>query len=70
MADEDPYAPAAWLEETQGVRLAPERLREAVKVARRLGAMADAADSALPFGAEPSGFAPAQSRLATKGERG
>jgi len=70
MADKDPTAAAAWLQETQGVRLESERLREAVQVARRLGAITDAADRALPFGAEPSGFAAAQARLAAKGTRG
>lgn len=70
MANKKQDEPAAWLEETQGVRLEPARLHEAVKVARRLGAMTGAADTALPFGAEPSGFAPAQARLAAKGQRG
>ena len=56
-------AQAAWLARMQGVALDEARVREPAATARRLGARASAADTALPFGAEPAGFLLAQAAL-------
>jgi len=57
-----------WLKRFQSAEMAPALLREPAAVARRLASLADAADKALPFGAEPSGFILAQRRLMRDGE--
>lgn len=63
MAEDELARAAAWLERTQGVRLAPEALREATATAERLGALAGTATKALPFEAEPSGVFVVRRRL-------
>jgi hypothetical protein len=63
MADDEAARTAAWLERIQGVRLDPARVKEPAATAERIGRLTDAAGTALPFGAEPSGFALAQARL-------
>ena len=46
-----------WLEEHQGVRVAPGTADDPARSAARLGAMARTeAQSALPFDTDPSGF--------------
>ena len=55
-ADRDESELAAWLSVMQGVDLDETRLREPAATARRLSGLAGAADTALPFGAEPSGY--------------
>lgn len=67
MADDEAARAAAWLERMQDVRLDPARVREPAATAQRIGRLAGAADSALPFGAEPSGFALAQAQLRRSG---
>lgn len=56
-----------WLKRFQSAGMTPARLREPAAVAQRLASLADAADKALPFGAEPSGFTLAQRRLMRDG---
>jgi len=63
MADDEAAKAAAWLERMQDVRLDPPRVREPAATAERIGRLTDAAGTALPFGAEPSGFILAQARL-------
>jgi len=63
MADDEAAKAAAWLERMQNVRLDPVRVREPAATAQRIGRLAGAADSAFPFGAEPSGLALVQARL-------
>ncbi len=58
----------AWLQHFQSAEMTPARVREPAAAARRLASLADAADKALPFGAEPSGFTLAQRRLMRGGE--
>lgn len=63
MVDDEAAKAAAWLERIQGVRLDPARVREPAATAERIGNLASAADTALPFGAEPSGLALVRARL-------
>ena len=63
MAEDEGAAQAAWLARMQGVRLDEARLREPAATARRIGEIANAADTALPFGAEPAGFLLARDAL-------
>ena len=63
MADDEAARAAAWLERIQGVKLDPARVREPAATAERIGNLASAADTAFPFGAEPSGYSLAQARL-------
>jgi hypothetical protein len=68
MRTDDPDDLGAWLKRFQSVDLAAAQLRETAATARRLAALANAADRVLPFGAEPSGFILAQRRLTRRGD--
>ena len=46
-----------WLEQTQGVTVAPELLVEPARVIGRIGGLARTAAAALPFDTDPTGFA-------------
>ena len=63
MAEDEGAAQAAWLARMQGVNLDVPRVSEPAATAQRISEIASAADSALPFGAEPSGFRLAQDAL-------
>ena len=63
MAEDDGAAQADWLARMQDVRLDEARVREPAATARRISELANGADAALSFGAEPSGFLLAQDAL-------
>ena len=64
MTEEELTAFASWLRQTQGVEMEPAALREPAGAAAKLGAQVGAAALDLPFGAEPSGFDVAITKLA------
>ncbi len=68
MTKDDPDDLGVWLKRFQSADLEAARLREPAATARRLAALANAADRALPFGTEPSGFTLAQRRLTRRGD--
>ena len=67
MTDEDLAALAAWLRQTQGVKLDTEQLHDPAAAAAKYGAQARRAARGLPFGTEPSGFALATAALKAPG---
>ncbi len=67
MTTDNPEDLSAWLKRFQAVDLDAARLRDPVATALRFAGLANAADQALPFGAEPSGFTLVQRRLTPRG---
>ncbi len=63
MTEEELTAFASWLRQTQGVEMEPADLRQPAGAAANLGALVGAAARDLPFGAEPSGFDAAITKL-------